>query len=266
MTARDATRIRLGRKKCKFGQGEVNAAADFAQNNLFLSATVSVPVSCITNTGVLRSRLTLTQRDRVRAIVVALEGVWVDYEKAVDGFEQSIEPEEEIILWECFAAVVTVETNRRRKGWEVAWSQEPAAFFVTDEIREETLQRERKSIYRELIRCYDRLETLYEEDQAYLHQTPADEVCTKRIDTISVHYFLNKYFSERNEELSEAHKNKLAAVSLSPKCDWCHTPSWRLKKCAKCLKCSYCNKDCQKEAWKTHKVACKSNDVHTILS
>ncbi|KAL8917654.1 MAG: hypothetical protein Q9208_007835 [Pyrenodesmia sp. 3 TL-2023] len=40
-------------------------------------------------------------------------------------------------------------------------------------------------------------------------------------------------------------------------CDNCNKPSTQLKNCAACGKAKYCSKDCQRTAWKTHKLQCK---------
>ena len=38
---------------------------------------------------------------------------------------------------------------------------------------------------------------------------------------------------------------------------------WKLLKCGKCKTAMYCGRDCQKAAWKTHKLRCKSPDAGT---
>ncbi|KKY26387.1 putative mynd domain [Diplodia seriata] len=41
-----------------------------------------------------------------------------------------------------------------------------------------------------------------------------------------------------------------------PTCSSCGKPSQNLKRCAKCHSEQYCNRDCQKAHWKTHKKVC----------
>ncbi|KAL8898885.1 MAG: hypothetical protein Q9207_006480 [Kuettlingeria erythrocarpa] len=42
-----------------------------------------------------------------------------------------------------------------------------------------------------------------------------------------------------------------------PRCDNCNKSSVELKNCAACGKAKYCSKECQKTAWKSHKLGCK---------
>ncbi|KAL4141111.1 hypothetical protein PRNP1_014233 [Phytophthora ramorum] len=39
-------------------------------------------------------------------------------------------------------------------------------------------------------------------------------------------------------------------------CDFCHAPSEKLSKCARCRDAVYCSRDCQKAAWQLHKRLC----------
>lgn len=45
----------------------------------------------------------------------------------------------------------------------------------------------------------------------------------------------------------------------------CQTLSTNLKKCTRCYKASYCNRECQSQHWKIHKKECVDviNEVHT---
>jgi MYND finger len=58
-----------------------------------------------------------------------------------------------------------------------------------------------------------------------------------------------------NEQKREFQSQRRAPVS--EKCDNCGKHDVRLKKCLRCGIASYCNRECQKAAWKTHKKDCK---------
>ncbi|RDX52872.1 hypothetical protein OH76DRAFT_1344360 [Lentinus brumalis] len=42
------------------------------------------------------------------------------------------------------------------------------------------------------------------------------------------------------------------------KCEWCSKSSRELRRCAACNSALYCNRECQKAAWKRHKTTCKA--------
>jgi hypothetical protein len=43
------------------------------------------------------------------------------------------------------------------------------------------------------------------------------------------------------------------------KCSWCNqTSSVKLQRCSKCHQSYYCNSDCQRAAWSTHKIKCST--------
>ncbi|KAI4195574.1 MAG: hypothetical protein LQ346_003396 [Caloplaca aetnensis] len=46
-------------------------------------------------------------------------------------------------------------------------------------------------------------------------------------------------------------------ANQGPRCDNCNRSSTQLKNCAACGKARYCSKECQKAAWKSHKLGCK---------
>ena len=49
---------------------------------------------------------------------------------------------------------------------------------------------------------------------------------------------------------------KIPKQKVSAFCENCHTMSDHLLKCSRCMNAAYCNADCQKCHWKTHKVNC----------
>jgi hypothetical protein len=51
-------------------------------------------------------------------------------------------------------------------------------------------------------------------------------------------------------------------------CDWCKAPAGatKLLRCSRCRKVAYCNAECQRQAWKGHKGACKKKHAATAAA
>ncbi|KAL9598529.1 MAG: hypothetical protein Q9219_004431 [cf. Caloplaca sp. 3 TL-2023] len=58
-------------------------------------------------------------------------------------------------------------------------------------------------------------------------------------------------------DLADKEAGAQPALDSRPKCDSCKKTSGQLSKCAACGTARYCSKECQKSAWKSHKVHCK---------
>lgn len=50
-----------------------------------------------------------------------------------------------------------------------------------------------------------------------------------------------------------------SSISVDKNCSHCKKAGFELKRCTRCKSIWYCNRDCQKADWKTHKKTCASN-------
>jgi len=72
-----------------------------------------------------------------------------------------------------------------------------------------------------------------------------------------------KELGELQKKVMQTGKEEVDKVFLKMDCDVCKKPD--AKRCAGCGQVAYCGKDCQKEAWTTHKSACKRRKLKTPL-
>lgn len=81
----------------------------------------------------------------------------------------------------------------------------------------------------------------------------------------STHYSNFKNDEPKKPEPSQKAEEKTSDVAKSLKtCGQCQKESNDLKVCSRCTLIYYCNPDCQKKAWKTHKTICKEPTKETI--
>jgi hypothetical protein len=64
---------------------------------------------------------------------------------------------------------------------------------------------------------------------------------------------------EKKGQMSEIHARPLKMEPSHEACDNCGQSDMRLKKCSRCGNVSYCDRDCQKAAWRRHKSECRKD-------
>lgn len=71
--------------------------------------------------------------------------------------------------------------------------------------------------------------------------------------------YLETFIGEEQKKNScEISAQGLKTGVSNDKCDYCGQSIMPLKRCSQCRSVSYCNRECQRAAWKTHKKYCKS--------
>ena len=59
-----------------------------------------------------------------------------------------------------------------------------------------------------------------------------------------------------DEEEAEGSEEGEKRTEPGEACDYCGGKSGDLKRCSRCKAVWYCSRNCQKDAWKTHKTRC----------
>ena len=80
----------------------------------------------------------------------------------------------------------------------------------------------------------------------------ATEACTTKLSSCSLS---SESYNPSTSPLPNS--RKMTARAKFKECENCHTEKLdRIRVCSACKRVAYCNSDCQKEHWKTHKQTC----------
>ncbi|KAL8859677.1 MAG: hypothetical protein Q9178_003791 [Gyalolechia marmorata] len=81
---------------------------------------------------------------------------------------------------------------------------------------------------------------------------------TKYVTRVAIAPVFPVPYVESLIRLSDSEESSAMAVKKGPRCDNCNVLSGQLLVCGKCGRVRYCSKECQRAAWKGHKVLCKT--------
>lgn len=101
-----------------------------------------------------------------------------------------------------------------------------------------------------------------EKQFAILLSIRLDKECTKKGQNDGIHKFIilgkeNYLYSKQNNESKIKIITNVDSTERGDLCDYCFLKPLKRSKCSICLSVIYCNKGCQKEGWKKHKLMCE---------
>jgi len=69
-------------------------------------------------------------------------------------------------------------------------------------------------------------------------------------------WLASKLAAERENGPAAQLPREVPATSGAPECSSCGKASGALKRCSRCKSAAYCSVECQKRAWRQHKLVC----------